>query len=83
VFGLLNESRLNDSGVAPDGVLRETRVAVGLEALWKPHRAVQISAIAGFTAWGKFEVDDADGHELDTTDLDAAPVLALSAKLWF
>lgn len=83
VFGILNDARLNDTGAAPNGVLRETRVAAGLEALWKPHRAVHISALAGFTVWGDFEVDDERGDAIDTTDLESAPVLGLSAKLYF
>jgi ligand-binding SRPBCC domain-containing protein len=82
-FGYLNDTRLNDTGVAPGGVLRETRVAAGLEALWKPHIAVRISAFAGYNVWGEFQVDDANGDELDTTDLENAPVLALTAKLYF
>ncbi|MDZ4771727.1 MAG: DUF6268 family outer membrane beta-barrel protein [Planctomycetota bacterium] len=82
-FSTLNDARLNDTGAAPNGVLRETRLGVGLEGVWKPHRAVQISALAGFDVWGEFEVADSNGDEIDTTDLEPAPVFGISARLYF
>ncbi len=83
VFGTLTDARLNETGAAPNGVLRETRVGAGVECLWKPHRAVQVGALAGFDLWGEFEVTDSDGDEIDSTDLETAPVFGLSARLYF
>jgi len=80
--GVYNDARLDD-GRVPDGVLRETRIAAGLEATWKPHLGIQVSLLAGYDVWGEMQVDDADGDEVQRTDLDPAPLFGLSVQVAF
>ncbi len=80
--GVYNDARLAD-GPAPDGVLRETRIAAGVQGAWKPRLGVTVSALAGYDVWGELQVDDADGSEIETTDLDPAPWFGLSVQLAF
>jgi hypothetical protein len=64
-------------------VVRETRVSAGLEATWKPHLGIEVSLLAGFDVWGELQVDDADGDEVETTNLDPAPLFGLSVSVAF
>lgn len=80
--GVYNDARLDD-GPVPDGILRETRIAAGIEANWKPHLGIEVSFLAGYEVWGEMQVDDEDGDEIDTTKLDPAPVFGLSVQFAF
>jgi hypothetical protein len=80
--GVYNDARLDD-GRVPDGVLRETRIAAGLEATWRPRPGIEVSLLAGYDVWGEMQVDDADGDEVERTDLDPAPLFGLSVQVAF
>jgi len=80
--GVYNDARLDD-GPVPDGVLRETRVAAGIEANWKPRLGIKVSILGGYDVWGELQVDDADGDEIEKTRLDPAPLLGLSVQFAF
>jgi hypothetical protein len=80
--GIYSDARLDDDRVA-DGVLRETRISTGLEATWKPRLGIEVSLLAGFDVWGELQVDDADGDEIEQTDLDPAPLFGLSVQVAF
>jgi hypothetical protein len=80
--GVYNDARLDD-GRVPAGVLRETRIRAGLEATWRPHLGIEVSLLAGYDVWGELQVDDADGDEVETTDLDPAPIFGLSVQVAF
>ncbi len=80
--GVYNDARLDD-GPVPDGVLRETRIAAGIEANWKPRLGIEVSLLCGYDVWGELQVDDADGDEIETTRLDPAPLLGLSVQFAF
>jgi len=80
--GVYNDARLDD-GPVPDGVLRETRIAAGIEANWKPRLGIEVSFLAGYEVWGEMQVDDADGDEIETTSVDPAPLFGLSVQIAF
>ncbi len=81
-IGVYDDARLAD-GPVRDGVLRETRIAAGIEARWKPRLGIGLSLLAGYDVWGELQVDDADGHEIETTGLDPAPWLGLAVNVAF
>jgi hypothetical protein len=81
-MSVYEDARLAD-GVAPDGVMRETRISAGIEAKWSPHLGVELSLLCGYDVWGEIQVDDADGDEIESTDLDPAPLFGLSASVAF
>ncbi len=81
-MSVYSDARLAD-GPAPDGVLRETRVAAGIEASWTPRLGIEVSLLFGYDVWGELEVDDADGDEIETTDLAPAPWLGLGVQVAF
>lgn len=80
--GVYSDARLDD-GPAPGGVLRETRIAAGIEANWKPHLGIEVSVLCGYDVWGELVIDDADGAEIERTSLDPAPWLGLSVQIAF
>lgn len=80
--GVYNDARLAD-GPAPDGVLRETRVAAGIELSWTPRLGIEVSLLCGYDVWGELQVDDADGDEIETTDLAPAPWGGLAVRVAF
>lgn len=77
------EIRLADDSPIPEGVLIDTRVPVTLGAEFRPSERFTVTAAVGVAVAGEIEWQDEDGDELDSTDLDASPVLSLGVRVRF
>ncbi|MEO1007448.1 MAG: hypothetical protein AAFX79_02685 [Planctomycetota bacterium] len=64
--------RLDDEGFAPDGVFTEQRVNVFGEAEWKPLPGLSLRAGVGSVVYREYEIEDAEGVELNDATLDPA-----------
>lgn len=65
--------RLDDEGVAPDGVFRDRRVPVALGVTWKPGEQVELRLRGGAYVWQNYELNDASGDDITDSDADIAP----------
>ncbi len=77
------EYRLDDNGPAPDGVLRDDRIAVEAGVVWKPNEHFELTAAAGVVVYNEYEFLDSTGTELSEEDADAALRLRLGATFRF
>lgn len=76
--------RLEDGrALLPEGVVRDTRVPVGVEIAWSPSRSVRVALSGGVVAWQEYETLDSAGNEISTENTDAAPWVGLAAVVRF
>lgn len=81
--GIAQDARLDDDGVAPEGVARGRRIPVQLRLRWRPTEFLQVGADAGVFLWQKIQIDDRRGNELSADRSDPTPFGALSLRLLF
>jgi hypothetical protein len=74
--------RLDDKPVE-HGVLRDTRLPVGLDLAWTPSQIFSAHVEAGYVLWQEIEFDDSHGYELSQRHPNPAPYVGLSAKWQF
>lgn len=75
--------RLDDSGVAPDGV-GEQESTVGYARLtYRMGRELKLDLYGGAAFNGKMRITDRNGNELGSDDFETAPMAALSLTLNF
>jgi len=77
------EYRLADDSPIPEGVLRDRRVVVGLQAQWTPRPWLTLRAEGGVVVWSELEFDDRNGDGLDTLDADPTGYVGLSGTVRF
>lgn len=77
------EYRLDDRSLAPNGVLRDDRVAIELGAVWHATPTFELSAAVGVVAYNQYEFLDSTGSKISDEDTDAAMRLRLGATLRF
>lgn len=75
--------RLNDSTPLPSGVVRDSRINIGMGVVWKPCDRVQITARAGAVAWQEFEIDDRNGVQQSQSNTDPTPYIFLGGTINF
>jgi len=75
-FGLLYHERrfrLDDSGVAPEGVGEEDNLAIRFRAGWRLHPQITLHGEVGIATGGEVDLRDAGGSSLSADDYDPAP----------
>jgi len=77
------EFRLNDEAPLAEGVVRDSRVQLGLGVIWEPCDKVQITARAGMVAWQEFTIDDSDGDQQSEVNTDPTPYIFLGGRITF
>lgn len=65
--------RLNDEGVAPDGVGEEKSLPLRLRLGWSITPQISLHFLAGVVLSGELELEDQDGNGLRKADYDPAP----------
>jgi len=75
--------RLDDDGVAPDGVGEEESVPVFLMLSYRPAERSSVSLLAGMNFYGSVSVFDDRGKRLAGEDYDPTPFLGLAFSLTF
>lgn len=83
--GALNfqDTRLDNKGFAPKGILRQTAIPITLGVDWRAHPVLSVNFELGVILYQKLEIDDRNGRSL--TDVTAKPqtFLSVSVKLRF
>lgn len=75
--------RLDDDGENPEGVLRDEAVSIGVDLIWRPGRAVDVSVGTGAVVYHNYELLDESGDELGDDDGDVAPFIHARVRLHF
>jgi hypothetical protein len=75
--------RLDDEGVAPNGIGEETATPFWLRATYKMNDNFALNVIGGMAFGTSLELEDSDGDTIDETDADAAPILGISGTVRF
>lgn len=76
--------RLEDErAINPEGVIRDTRVPMGVELAWSPNRAVRIALVAGVVAWQEYETFDRNGNDIADDSTDPTAYVGLAAVVRF
>ena len=75
--------RLDDQGLAPDGVGEDQSVPVVISYTYSPNPGVSFNVFAGAELGGRLTLDDASGNEVLRQDYDTAPLLGLAARFRF
>ncbi len=75
--------RLDDRGIAPDGIGEFQAVPVVLTLDWRPNPGVSVSAFAGVETGGEMTLRDEDGRIVQQNDVDTAAVLGAQVLVRF
>lgn len=77
------EWRLDDQGVAPDGVAEDARVPIEFSAVWKPSKRFSLTGTIGVDAWAEYSLYDKNGDRIGDAQADPTVFAGLEAKLMF
>lgn len=83
VFYIRSRFRLDDSGVAVNGVGEYEQLPVVLFATWKPSKIVELSVYAGVSTIGKLTLDNSTGSRISREDVDTTPLIGVRARIRF
>lgn len=72
--------RLDDKGIAPEGVGEMTGIPAWVRASWKMKPGTRLDLYAGAILAGETVIVDSSGRKVDTGHLDPAPMGAVSLK---
>lgn len=75
--------RLDDDAPVPEGAFRDASVPVGVGAVFKPARGIEIRADAGVQVWQLVKFLDDDGDEFADVETDPTPYAALEVIVRF
>jgi hypothetical protein len=75
--------RLDEDNTLPEGLFRDRRALVGAGVRWTPAPFIEVSFRGGAVVWSEFRIDDRNGNELRTVDLDPTGYIGLNAELRF
>lgn len=75
--------RLEEDGPIPDGVGRESRIPVWVQARYAFTPRATASVAAGVLAWQEYTVLDQDGNELDQQEAEWTPFVGASVVVVF
>jgi hypothetical protein len=75
--------RLDDSGIAPDGVGRMRSWPMWVRAGWKPTSSARIDAFLGILLSGELRLEDDDGRGLAEDDVEPMPALGIAGQVRF
>ena len=75
--------RLDDKGVAPNGVGEDESVPVVLSLQYNPNPGVSVSAFAGAELDGRLRLDDENGNRISSQSYGTAPLAGVAVRLRF
>ena len=75
--------RLDDEGLAPDGVGKDTSFPVIAGVNWKPTRNLSVAGYAGATFFHEVRLENSSGDTLAKRDVDPSPVIGFSVSYKF
>lgn len=83
IAGIAGDFRLDDEGLAPDGVGRDTSFPVIAGVDWKPTRNLRVAGYAGATFFHEVRLENSSGDTLAKRDVDPSPVFGFSISYRF
>ncbi|MEM9049770.1 MAG: hypothetical protein AAGC92_13745 [Pseudomonadota bacterium] len=75
--------RLDDTGPAPDGVGEDRAIPIFLTATYSLTTDAQLTALAGFEAFGQLSLEDAAGTTVREIEYDPTPFLGFAFSMRF
>lgn len=75
--------RLDDNGVAPNGVGEDESTPVVFSLQYNPSPGLSVSAFAGAEFDGTLTLDDENGNQVSRESYDTAPLAGISVRLRF
>lgn len=75
--------RLDDDGVAPDGIGEFSGIPAWLRISWQPKEFASLALYGGYTFGGEVELEDSSGDHLTDDEYDPAPFAAASLEITF
>ncbi|MBL8760119.1 MAG: hypothetical protein JNL50_02350 [Phycisphaerae bacterium] len=77
------EWRLDDEGVAPDGIAEDSRLPIEFSAVWKPSKRLSLTGTIGVDAWAEYSLYDKNGDRIGDVQADPTPFVGIEAKVMF
>lgn len=77
------EFRLADDGAIEEGIVRDTRIPIGIALSWQIGESLRASIEGGAIVYQEFTFDDRAGQRLGRSRTAPAPFVGLSAQLTF
>lgn len=81
--GIAGDFRLDDDGLAPGGVGKDTSFPVIAGVDWKPTPNVRVGGYVGATFFHEIELLNSSGDTLAKRDVDPSPVVGVSVSIRF
>lgn len=75
--------RLDDEGIAPDGVAENSAFPVYARGSYQFNDQWSFGAMAGVLLGGQLTIEDEDGHKIGETDYDTAPFFGINLAARF
>ncbi|SLN44613.1 hypothetical protein ROA7450_02159 [Roseovarius albus] len=75
--------RLDDVGVAPDGVGEDDSIPVVVAISYAPNPGMSFNVFAGAEFNGELSLDDANGNQISSQSYDTAPIFGGSFRIRF
>ena len=75
--------RLDDTGLAPNGVGEDESIPVVISYQYEPNPGILFSAFVGAEFNGELTLDDASGNRISRQSYDTAPLAGLAIRLRF
>ena len=75
--------RLDDSGIAPNGVGQDESMPLWLRASYNAGQRVRIDAFVGMSIGGELTLQDSGGHKITNQDYDAPLSVAVFGSVRF
>ncbi|MDJ0623083.1 MAG: DUF6268 family outer membrane beta-barrel protein [Desulfocapsaceae bacterium] len=75
--------RLDDEGVAPDGIGEFSGVPAWLRVSWQPTDFTTLALYGGYTFAGEIELEDRNGDDIVDDEYDPAPFASVSLEITF
>ena len=77
------EFRLDKSGLAPDGVGKDSSIPVVLELDYNPNPGLSVSVFAGAAFNGELTLENSDGRNVNKQSYDTAPIAGFAFRVRF
>ena len=75
--------RLDDNGIAPNGVGEDRSIPVVVSYTYSPNPGISLNVFAGAEFGGRLTLDNSTGSEIFRQDYDTAPLVGLAARFRF
>lgn len=72
-----------DGGSVPDGVLRDSRVPLGVSIEWRPSPGIQVELLGGAVVYQSYEIETKHGDRVQSDRANPTPFIGLTGTIAF